>query len=98
SLEEVVAMRIFDEVLPRVFDGRLVRALAAEVMRQIEGADDLIEELRVTLDRFGHDRTYPKSAYHIPISRPRRAPEQSPLRFSRSGGSPSSSPRRRAVP
>ena len=41
--EEVVAMRIFDQMLARILDRRFVRALAAEVVRQIEGANDLIE-------------------------------------------------------
>src|SRR2546423_14259868 len=60
GLEEVVAVRVFDQMLPCVFDRCFIRALAAEVMRQIERTNDLIEELRVTFDRLGNDRTYPK--------------------------------------
>ena len=47
-------VRILDEMLPRVFDRGFVGALAPEIMRQIERANDLIEELCVTFGRFGH--------------------------------------------
>jgi hypothetical protein len=36
-------VRIFDQLLPRVLDGRLIRPLPAEVVAQVEGADDLVE-------------------------------------------------------
>ena len=36
GVEEIVAVRIFDQVLPRIIDGRLVRAFASEIVRQIE--------------------------------------------------------------
>jgi len=36
GVEEIVAVRILDEVLARILDGRLVRAFASEIVRQIE--------------------------------------------------------------
>ena len=51
GVEEIVAVRILDQILPRVVDGRLVRAFASEIVRQIEWLDDLIEELGVALGR-----------------------------------------------
>ena len=37
-------MRIVDQMLPGVFDRRLISAFAPEVVRQIERPDDLIEK------------------------------------------------------
>ena len=71
--EEVVAVRIFDQVLPRVLDCGFVRALAAKIVRQIERSDDLIEELRVAFGGLGHTG----SIISFGLNRRRRAPEQS---------------------
>src|SRR4029079_2773290 len=49
GLEEIVAVRVLDQVLARVVDGRLARLLAPEVVRQVEGANELFEDLRVPL-------------------------------------------------
>src|SRR5205085_11523128 len=54
GLQEIVAMRVIDQMLPRILDRRLVRAFASEIVRQIEWADDLIEELRVSFCRLRH--------------------------------------------
>src|SRR5436189_3312245 len=54
SEQEVTAMRIFDQMLTRILDRRLVGALAPEVVAEIERPDDLVEKLRVTFRRFGH--------------------------------------------
>src|ERR1051325_5574398 len=41
-------------MLPRILDGRLVGALAPEIVAEVERSDDLIEEPRITFGRFGH--------------------------------------------
>ena len=66
-------MRIFDQVLPRVLDCRFIGAFAAEIVRQIERSDDLIEELHVAFGGLGHTR----SIISFALSPPLRAPEQS---------------------
>ena len=54
--EEVVAMRIVDQILARVVERSLVGALATEIVTEVERTDDLIENLGVTLGGFGHGK------------------------------------------
>src|SRR5581483_2066291 len=69
--EELVAMRIVDQMLARVVDCRLVRALTTEVMAQVKGPDDLVENLCVTFRGSRHEcRLQRDRIYHIPAGCP----------------------------
>ncbi len=49
SDEELVAVRVLDEVLAGVVDGRFVGSFPAEVVAQIERSQDLFEDLGVAV-------------------------------------------------